>query len=147
MILFMPVVVGVFFLVLASRNPKWYYYVIAGLAGTVAAPADPAGSNSPIAWADLGAKATAQYSGGGLAIATAPSGAVQLRCAFQKLEGEVSGEGLWLESTGPGGASRFRLVAEAVGRAGGAVAALPRSGAASGVAATARFVRPGLVEE
>ena len=107
----------------------------------------PNATNAAIAWADLGAKATAQYSGAGLTIAATPSGAVQLRCAFQKLEGEVTAEGLWLNSTSAGGASRFRVVADALGRAGGAVTALPRSGAVSGDAATARFVRPGLVEE
>ncbi len=107
----------------------------------------PNATNAAIAWADLGAKATAQYSGAGLTIAATPSGAVQLRCAFQKLEGEVTAEGLWLNSTAAGGESRFRVVADALGRAGGAVTALPRSGAVSGDAATARFVRPGLVEE
>jgi hypothetical protein len=70
-------------------------------------------TNAPIAWGDLGAKATAQYSGEGLAVATAADGAVRLRCAFQKLEGEVTREGLWLRSTVPGtAASRFRVVAE-----------------------------------
>ena len=118
----------------------------AGLPGMAATP-----TNSPIAWSDLGAKATAQYSGDGLAIAVTPSGAVRLRCAFQKLEGEVTCEGLWLESTVPGAAavpaSRFRVVADAVGREGGTVTALPRSGTASGAASCARCARPGLVEE
>ena len=124
----------------------------AGLPGMAATP-----TNSPIAWSDLGAKATAQYSGDGLAIAVTPSGAVRLRCAFQKLEGEVTREGLWLESTVPGGAMasgaatvparRFRVMADAVGREGGTMTALPRSGTASGDTSRARFVRPGLVEE
>ncbi len=71
----------------------------------------PNASNAPIAWGDLGAKATAQYSGAGLSVFTA-EGAVRLRCAFQKLEGEVTREGLWLSSTVPGAAaSRFRVVA------------------------------------
>ncbi|MCX6913644.1 MAG: hypothetical protein NT167_11450, partial [Verrucomicrobia bacterium] len=108
-------------------------------------------TNAPIAWSELGAKATAQYSGDGLSVAVTPSGAVRLRCAFQKLEGEVTCEGLWLESTVPGAAavpaSRFRVVADAVGREGGTVTALPRSGTASGGASRARFARPGLVEE
>ena len=123
-----------------------------GLSGTMCAP-----GNSPIAWAELGATATAQYSGDGLSVAVMPSGVVRLRCAFQRLAGEVTREGLWLESTVPGGAMasgaatvsarRFRLVADAVGREGGTVAALPRSGTASGDASRARFARPGLVEE
>ena len=71
----------------------------------------PNATNAPIAWGDLGAKATAQYSGAGLSVFTA-EGAVRLRCAFQKLEGEVTREGLWLSSTVPGAAaSRFRVVA------------------------------------
>ncbi len=119
-------------------------------------PGEPSGTtrpptNAPIAWSELGAKATAQYSGDGLSVAVTPSGAVRLRCAFQKLEGEVTCEGLWLESTVPGAAavpaSRFRVVADAVGREGGTVTALPRSGTASGAASCARFARPGLVEE
>ena len=76
----------------------------------------PTITNQPIAWADLGAKATAQYSGVGLSVTRSPSGAVLLRCAFQKLEGEATSEGLWLSSTAPGAASRFRVVAAAVGR-------------------------------
>ncbi|MEI6784678.1 MAG: hypothetical protein WCQ21_27605, partial [Verrucomicrobiota bacterium] len=124
----------------------------AGRPGLAATP-----TNSPIDWSDLGAKATAQYSGDGLAVAVTPSGAVRLRCTFQKLEGEVTAEGLWLESTVPGAAiasgaatvpaSRFRVVAEAVGRVGGTMTALPRSGTASGDTSRARFARPGLVEE
>ena len=122
---------------------------------TAANTCDP--TNSPIAWSELGAKATAQYSGDGLAVAVTPSGAVRLRCTFQKLEGEVTAEGLWLESTVPGAARasgaaavparRFRVVADAVGREGGTVTALPRSGTASGDASRARFTRPGLLEE
>jgi len=124
----------------------------AGLPGMAATP-----TNSPIAWSELGAKATAQYSGDGLAVAVTPSGAVRLRCTFQKLDGEVTREGLWLSSTVPGAAiasgaatvpaSRFRVVADAVGREGGTVTALPRSGTASGDTSRARFARPGLVEE
>ena len=114
-------------------------------------------TNTPIAWSDLGAKATAQYSGDGLSVAVTPQGAVRLHCAFQKLEGEVTPEGLWLSSTVPGGAiaggaatvpgSRFRVVADAVGREGGTVTALPRSGTASGDTSRPRFARPGVVEE
>ena len=79
----------------------------------------PAATNAPTVWADLGAKATAQYSGDGLTVATAADGAVWLRCAFQKLDGEVIGEGLWLNSTVAGAAaSRFRVVAGRVGRDG-----------------------------
>ena len=117
------------------------------LALTMAAQAADTNTNAPIAWEDLGAKATAQYKGDGLAIVATPEGAVRLRCAFQKLEGEATSEGLWLNSTAPGAASHFRVVAAAVGREGGMVAALPQCGEVSGGDAAARFVRPGVVEE
>lgn len=105
-------------------------------------------TNQPIAWADLGAKATAQYSGDGLAIFAAADGAVRLRCAFQRLEGEVTREGLWLTSTADGAAaSRFRVVADYVGRDGSAMVALPENGVAGGEAGRARYLRRGLVEE
>jgi hypothetical protein len=123
-----------------------------GPSGTTGTP-----TNSPIAWSDLGAKATDQCSGDGLAMTVTPQGTVRLHCAFQKLEGEATREGLWLESTVPGGAiasgaatvpaRRFRVVADAVGREGGTVTALPRSGTASGDKFRARFARPGLAEE
>ena len=138
----------------------------------------PAATNQPIAWSDLGTKATAQYSGDGLTVFAAADGAVRLRCAFQKLDGEVTREGLWLNSTVPGAAaSRFRVVADRVGRDGaersagifagveigqptisptkmsalqsvfGEASALPRAGQVEVMSPVARFVRPGLTEE
>ena len=130
-------------LALASgTSPAW-----AGTDGIGHAPALKDSTHQAIAWADLGARATAQYAGEGLSVTQSPSGAVRLRCDFQKLEGEATSEGLWLSSTAPGAASRFRVVAAAVGREGGTVSALPQGGVARGDAATARFARPGLVEE
>jgi hypothetical protein len=112
-------------------------------AATATAP-----NSQPIPWADLGAKATAQYSGDGLAVSAAENGAVRLRCAFQRLEGEVTREGLWLTSTVDGAAaSRFRVLADYVGRDGGAIVALPESGVAGLEPGRARYVRRGLVEE
>ena len=96
-----------------AGSPAW-----AGTDGIGHAPATKDSTQQPMAWSDLGARATAQYSGEGLSVTKSPSGAVQLRCAFQKLEGEATSEGLWLSSTAPGAASRFRVVAAAVGRAG-----------------------------
>jgi hypothetical protein len=59
--------------------------------------------------------------------------ASRLRCAFQRLAGEVTGEGLWLTSTVDGAAAdRFRVVADYVGRDGGAMVALPERGVAGG---------------
>jgi hypothetical protein len=62
----------------------------------------------------LGAVAGKQYQGDALGIAATPEGA-RLRCGFQKLEGRATSEGLWLESTEPGG-GRLRVMATAVGR-------------------------------
>jgi hypothetical protein len=64
------------------------------------------------------------------------------------LEGEVTGEGLWLTSTVEGAAAdRFRVAADYVGRDGGATMALPECGVAGSEVGLARFERRGLVEE
>jgi hypothetical protein len=96
---------------------------------SAAAGSAPSGQSIP--WSDLGAKATAQYSGDGLTVCAGKDGAVRLRCTFQLLEGEVTSEGLWLTSTVEGNAAdRFRVVADYVGRDGGAMVALPEHDAA-----------------
>ena len=137
---------------IARRRLAWLVLAVIGLLRPGAASASDLttkdSTNAPIAWAELGARATAQYSGDGLAVTPTAAGTVRLRCTFQKLEGEATREGLWLTSTAdPAAADRFRLVAAAVGRAGGQVAALPPQGTASGEGGRARFTRPGLVEE
>jgi hypothetical protein len=71
--------------------------------------------NAPIPFSEIGAKATADYQGDALGITATPDGA-RLRCGFQKLEGHATPEGLWLESTVPGGVGRFRLTAAAMCR-------------------------------
>src|SRR6184192_704344 len=74
-------------------------------------PADPALTKTSIPWSQIGAKAGADYQGDGLAVSPTGDGA-RLRCAFQKLEGEATREGLWLTSTVTNGVSdRFRIVA------------------------------------
>ena len=74
--------------------------------------------SEPIPVSQLGAKAGAQYQGDGLSVAPTPEGA-RLRCVFQKLEGQVTREGLWLVSTvEPQTGEKFRVVARAVGREG-----------------------------
>jgi hypothetical protein len=70
--------------------------------------------NARIPFSEIGAKATADYQGDALGIMAAPDGA-RLRCGFQKLEGRATHQGLWLESTVPGG-GHLRLVAVVVGR-------------------------------
>lgn len=72
------------------------------IANAALTPAVPAQSHSqssePIPLSELGAKAGAQYQGDGLSVVPTPEGA-RLRCVFQKLEGQVTREGLWLVST------------------------------------------------
>ena len=71
---------------------------------------------SAVPFGEIGARATANYQGDALGITATADGA-RLRCGFQKLEGQATPEGLWLESTKPGG-GKLRLVAVAVGRGG-----------------------------
>ena len=57
-----------------------------------------------------------QYQGDGLSVTATPDG-VRLRCAFQRLEGEVTSDGLWLNSTASDSkGERFRVVAVGAGR-------------------------------
>jgi hypothetical protein len=75
-----------------------------------------ASSPPPIPINQLGAVAGKQYQGDGLSVRAAATGA-ELRCAFQRLEGEVTSAGLWLRSTADGAAGeRFRVLATGVGR-------------------------------
>jgi hypothetical protein len=70
----------------------------------------------PIPFSELGASIGAQYEGNGLSVVPAPEGA-RLRCVFQKLEGQATAEGLWLNSTADGvKGDRFRVMAVSVGR-------------------------------
>ncbi len=84
---------------------------------TLAAPAESASRISPpIPVTGLGATAGAQYHDDGLSVTATPAGA-RLRCVFQKLEGQVTREGLWLTSTTENSSGeRFRVVASKVGR-------------------------------
>jgi len=79
-------------------------------------PLDTANQSAPIPMDQLGAVAGKQYQGDGLSLAATPDGA-RLRCTFQRLEGQVTSEGLWLSSTVAGAKDeRLRVVAVAVGR-------------------------------
>src|SRR5437870_6278264 len=144
-----------------------------GLTAAAADSADPAPARTSqaIPWSQIGAKAGADYQGDGLAVSPTVDGA-RLRCAFQRLEGEATREGLWLTSTviPPSGTvrDRFRVVAadirrlsstrklkaetvnefqslltSAATRHGG----LPRTGAVSLDGQTVRLTRSGLIEE
>ncbi len=99
----------------------------------------------------VGAVASAQYTGDGLAVSATSQGA-HLRCVFQKMEGEATREGLWVTSTAPGG-GKFRLVASAVSRSdpftpeAQSSISLPATGTVSVEGQRVLFTRPGLVEE
>ncbi len=128
----------------------------------------PAKKAAAIPWDQVGAKAGADYHGEGLSVAATGAGA-RLHCAFQRLDGEATGEGLWLVSTvtnQPGNPSsvaalrrvdRFRVVARAVGRQEAAGTSniqpptsniqLSRTGKVSVAGESVRLTRAGLVEE
>jgi hypothetical protein len=77
----------------------------------------PAANPSAIPLDQIGATVQKQYSGDGLSVSATPAGA-RLRCVFQKMEGEITREGLSLTSTAEESkGERFRVVATAVGRA------------------------------
>jgi hypothetical protein len=89
--------------------------LVNGFAGSSLASSPP-----PIPMNQLGAVAGKKYQGDGLSLRATATGA-ELRCAFQRLEGEVTTAGLWLRSTADGTAGeRFRVRAVAVGREFGA---------------------------
>src|SRR5262245_5542526 len=60
---------------------------------------------------------TAAYNGEGLSVAPIPQGA-RLQTAFQKLEGELTREGLRLTSTAKNDGASFRVSPSTVGRVG-----------------------------
>lgn len=123
------------------------------LAGNPSPPAQ-----IPISVNQIGVLATKEYQGDGLSITASADGA-RLRCVFQRLEGRVTPEGLWLHSVSTDLSSEpFRIRARAVRRTENPDLVL--TGHWSGVAATpgetgkvfvtegrARYIRPGLTEE
>jgi hypothetical protein len=143
------------------------------LASTAEAAPETATRKTPatMPWSQLRAKAAADYRGDGLAVVSTAEG-VRLHCAFQRLEGEVTCEGLWLTSTVTNTVNdRFRVVATQVGRVTpctpeeairqgqnleirdgahgvtGLTTLLPNQGKVSSEGQTVRFIRPGLIEE
>src|SRR5260221_7959526 len=139
------------------------------LTATAVDSAGPAPAKTSIPWSQIGAQAGTDYQGDGLAVIATAEGA-RLRCAFQKLEGQATREGLWLTSTviPPSGPvnDRFRVVAADVRRltstrklkaetvnefqslltsAATRHGGLPPTGVVSLDGQTARFTRPGLV--
>src|SRR5687767_4211157 len=113
------------------------------VAVSASASSDVAVANQSIPWAQLGANATAQYSGDGLGVIGTPRGA-QLRCVLQKLEGEVTAAGLSLRSTVPGAPAQLQVAATRLGRDGGQSLVLDQHGAVQVIGAHARYLRPGM---
>src|SRR5208282_4812858 len=111
-----------------------------------------AATNAPaaIAWSEIGARAGADYNGGGLAVIPTKSGA-RLHCMFQRLDAEATAEGLWLISTVMTNvADRFQVKAVAIERGGLGIKSVERlaeTGTVSVEGQTVRFSRPGLSEE
>jgi hypothetical protein len=124
-------------------------------------------SQKAIPWNQIGATAGAQHSGEGLKVTPTEQGA-RLHCAFQRLDGLATREGLCLTSTASEQVNeRFCVKSIAVGRNGRASSPLlaegpgvganqtceerptmlPATGDVSVEGQIARFTRPGLVEE
>lgn len=96
----------------------WLMLLFSGSAGA-------ASRSEPIPMNQLGTIAGQQVESDGLSVIPTTEGAL-LRCAFQKLEGHATPEGLWLTSMAEGAnGERFRLVAVAVGREGNDRSELP----------------------
>lgn len=99
----------------------------------------------------IGARATADYQGDALGI-TATAEGFLLRCGFQQLTAEATGEGLWLTSTEAAG-GRFRLRATGLGRDASWTFEVKPSTTLSATGTLVpgnervAFVRPGLTEE
>ncbi|HOY59886.1 MAG TPA: hypothetical protein PK640_17350, partial [Verrucomicrobiota bacterium] len=118
-------------------------------------------SAPPIPAEQVGMVAAGQYRGDGASVEATPDGA-RLTCVFQRIEGEATGEGLWLSSPhGEFGERALRVIALEVGRGGGSSVGgtgsgielevsggvLPPVGRVEVAGSTARFIRPGLTEE
>jgi len=112
------------------------------LAAKAAVPA-----KESIPWSELGARAGKQHKGEALSITTTETGA-RLRTDYQRLRGEVTEQGLALESTvTEQPREHFALRVDALGRKGGSIVALPRLGKVETQKDVARWVRPGVTEE
>jgi hypothetical protein len=100
---------------------------------------------SAIPFDQIGVAAGRQYSGQALAVVSSRD-STTLRCEFQRLNGQVTTQGLWLFSTKDGARGEpFRVIARALGRA--SAEPLPRVGRVQLEKQVARFVRPGVTEE
>ncbi len=153
------------------KSREWAFLPLALVALSSSACAENQPRTIPLS--EFGAKTATDYHGDGLAVEATAQG-TRLRCVFQRLEGEATGEGLWLTSTATTGAKdRFQVVGYGVGRlpqyrpfqklfAGAPDVGeepacqtlntllgteLSRTGAVIIAQKLVRFTRPGLVEE
>ena len=100
-----------------------------------------------IPWSELGAQASKQSQGKGVSLQATESGA-HLETTFQRLAGEVDGNGLQLWSTVKDDPqTRFSVKATGLGRQDGNLSRLETSGRVQAEKDLVRFLRPGLVEE
>src|SRR5215471_12839448 len=119
---------------------------LAGLLCLAARAADSDPIPQTMAWNQIGARATADYHGEGLTVSPTTIGA-RLHCVFQRLDAEVTSDGLWLTSTvGNQTNERFRVKPVALKR-GPANVPLSTLGEVAVYGETVRFSRAGLVEE
>jgi hypothetical protein len=126
---------------------KYFLWVTAAFGAMAVAAVAAETNHAAVPFNQIGVAAIKQYSGDGLAVVQDAAGAT-LRCVFQKLEGRVTREGLWLSSTaGTSNDFPFRVIAESVGSEHGQVTTLQRTGEVQIGSQTALFHRVGLDEE
>ena len=129
------------------RNLYLLPVLIAGLGLILAGRVTAQTNHTSIPFSQIGDAAREHYTGNGLSIVQSAEGA-SLRCVFQKLEGRINSEGLWLTSTtGPSNNAPFRVVAQSVGREHCRPLPLVGTGEVEALAELARFHRVGLDEE
>lgn len=114
-----------------------------GIASTT--PGSP--TDKSVQWSELGRAAQAQYDGDGLSISSTDTGA-RLRCVFQRLNAQVSAQGLRLISTAPGNShDRLSLRSASIGRTDSTMRLLERTGRVETGPDTVQWVRSSIAEE
>ena len=104
-------------------------------------------SGPSIPWTGLGEKALEQFGGKGRRITPTDRG-VKLECLLQRLEGEVTPDGMTMLSTTKSGAGdQFTMKASGMGRENSLVKLFSENGTITGDDTTVRWVRPDIVEE
>jgi hypothetical protein len=117
-------------------------FILAVLQATALHAAD---APAPMAFSEIGAKASADYQGDAIGVTATPEGA-SLHTGFQKLSGRVTEEGLWLDSN-EGDSDGLTLSAAALGRTGAELLPLPTKGVVALADQKVTWTRPGMVEE